>query len=365
MKIGIVGLPMVGKTTLFNLLTGSTTETSRFMSGKTDANVGVARVPDARIDYLSRLYKPRKTTYAQIEFTDVPGLVRGASSGQGVGNQFLAAIRDVDALVEVVRVFASPDVTHVEGNIDPMRDIQTVGMELLFADLELVEKRLERIASAKNKKKTPEQEAELVLLEKLREGLEAEKSVFNLDLAEEERVVLRQYGFFTQKPLLLVPNLDDKQLRAGDYPGKGDVEAWAAANGVPLVEVCGALEEEIGRLGPEDREIFLADLGLSEPGVDRLSRAVYARLGLISFLTSGEDEVKAWTIDAGMTAKQAAGKIHTDIERGFIRAEVVAFADFQAVAGSMAKARDAGKVRLEGKDYVVKDGDIVHFRFNV
>lgn len=364
MKIGIVGLPMVGKTTLFNLLTGSTSETSHFMSGKTDANVGVARVPDDRIDYLSRIYKPRKTTYAQIEFTDVPGLVRGASAGQGVGNQFLAAIRDVDALVEVVRVFKDPDVPHVEGDIDPMRDIQTVGMELLFADLELVEKRLERIASSKNKKKTPEQEAERVLLEKLLEGLEEERSVFSLGLSEEERAGLRQYGFFTDKPLLLVPNLDEEQFKTRDYPGKAEVEAWAAANGVPVVEVCGALEEEIGELGPEDREVFLADLGLSEPGVDRLSRAVYARLGLISFLTAGEDEVRAWTIKAGTTAKEAAGKIHTDIERGFIRAEVVAFADFEA-AGSMGKAREVGKVRLEGKDYVVKDGDIMHFRFNV
>ncbi|MGE5577149.1 MAG: redox-regulated ATPase YchF [Syntrophothermus sp.] len=362
MKIGIVGLPMVGKTTLFNLLTNARTVTSNFFSGKTDANVGVARVPDNRIDWLSKLYKPRKTIHAQIEFTDVPGLVRGASQGEGVGNQFLTAIRTVDALVHVVRAFANKEVPHVEGSIDPVRDIETVNMELLFADLEVIEKRIERLEGAK--KRTKENEAELVLMRRLREALESETSLHSLELADQERALIRSFTFLTEKPVILVVNVDETQFKSGEYPGKAAVDQWAKHNHVPVLEVCGQIEVEISRLELADRTVFMEDLGLKETGIERLARVVYERLGLISFFTVGEDEVKAWTIEKGTHARKAAGKIHSDIERGFIRAEVVAYQDL-AECGSMAKVREKGLFRLEGKDYLVADGDIINFRFNV
>lgn len=362
MKIGIVGLPTAGKTTLFNLLTNAQTSTSSFFSGKTDANVGVARVPDGRIDRLSEMYKPRKTIYAQIEFTDVPGLVRGASQGEGVGNQFLTAIRPVDALVHVVRAFAHEEVPHVEGSIDPARDIETVNMELLFADLEVIEKRIERLENSK--KRTGENEAELVLMRRLKEALESETSLHSLELSDEERALIRSFTFLTEKPLILVMNVDEAQFKAGEYPGKAAVEEWVRNNNVPVIVVCGQIEVEISNLEPGDREGFMEDLGLKETGIERLARAVYDRLGLISFFTVGEDEVKAWTIEKGTNAKKAAGKIHSDIERGFIRAEVVAYRDL-AECGSMAKVREKGLFRLEGKEYTVADGDIINFRFNV
>lgn len=362
MKIGIIGLPLVGKTTLFNLLTSAKTATSQFFSGRTESNVGTATVPDRRIDYLASVYHPRRTIYASIEFTDVAGLVRGAASGAGVGNQFLNDIRQVDALVHVVRLFQDSDVPHVEGSLDAMRDLDTVDTELVFADLELVEKRLERIRAAK--KVTIAQQEEKGILEKCRSALEAGQPLHAVEFGPEEKSALRPYGFLTEKPMVLVANLDEEQLSKHDYPQRADLQKWAEEHGVPLVEVCAKMEVEIAELPPEERVPFLAELGLEEPGVARLARAVYKRLGLISFFTVGEDEVKAWTIRAGTPAKQAAGKIHTDIERGFIRAEVVAFDDF-AAAGNMAGARDQGKVRLEGKDYIVADGDIINFRFNV
>lgn len=359
---GIIGLPMVGKTTIFNLLTNSNQETSNFLSGKTETITASAKVPDKRIDFLADMYKPRKTTYAQIQFSEVPGLVRGASEGKGVGNQFLSAIRNADLLVHVVRAFKNPDVPHVEDDINPLRDIETIAVEVLLADMDLVEKRIERIQSGK--KVTKENAFELEVLKKCLTALEEESLISQLGLSDEEKLTLRNYAFLTEKPMMLVINIDEDQFREGSYPGKEEVEKYAAAKGIAVIENCGRMEMEISQLPEEDRQLFMEDLGITEPGIDRLARAVYNYLGLISFLTAGEDEVRAWTIKRNTDAKKAAGKIHSDIERGFIRAEVVAFDDLVA-AGSMAKAKEKGLFRLEGKEYIVKDGDIINFRFNV
>lgn len=361
LSCGLVGLPMVGKTTLFNLLTAAKVETGGFMSGKTEARVGMARIPDQRIDFLAKMYNPRKLTYAQIEFTEVPGLVSGASEGKGVGNSFLAAIRDVDALVHVLRAFENPDIPHVEESVDPVRDYETVSLELLFSDLGVLENRIHRLEAGKRKK---EQDAELAVLKKCQDGLEVGTPLNLLGLTEEERLSLRNYAFLTEKPMILVVNLDERQFKSGDYPGKIALRSLAVEKGFTVIEVAAQMEMEITELPEEDRQVFLDDLGLSETGIERLAKVTYDYLGLISFLTAGEDEVRAWTIKKGLRAKEAAGKIHSDLERGFIRAETVAFRDLFE-AGSMVKARERGCFRLEGKDYVVQDGDIVNFRFNV
>ena len=362
MTVGIVGLPMAGKTTIFNLLTGAGAQTSDFLTGKAGTNVGMAQVPDPRIDFLARLYRPRRTVYAQIQCSDVPGLVRGAAQGQGAGNRFLDGIREVDLLAHVVRVFADPGVSHVDGSSDPLRDVETVRVELLLADMELVEKRIERI---KNGKKISKEAArELPVLEKCLRALENEVPLQQLELSGEERAALVNYNFFTAKPVLLVVNTDEEQFRAKSYPGQEALASLAAARGLALIEVCGRLEMEISQLEPEERALFLADLGIAELGTARLARAAYAQLGLISFFTVGEDEVRAWTIRRGTNAKSAAGKVHSDMERGFIRAEVVKYDDLRAL-GAMAKVKEKGLARLEGKDYLVEDGDIINFRFNV
>lgn len=359
---GIIGLPLVGKTTLFNLMTNAEAETSKFFSGKTEANVGTAWVPDARIDFLSELYKPKKTTYAQIELTDVPGLVQGASQGQGIGNQFLDAIRNTDVLVHVVRAFETEDIPHIEDSVNPVRDWETVEMELLFADLELVEKRIERINTAK--KKTKENQDELPLLHKCKDALEQNIPINKLSLEDEERQILQNYNFFTMKPVIAVVNLDEEQFSSDKYVGKKELQELTAAKGILFLEICALMEMEINRLSREDREVFLTDLGIEEPGINRLARAIYHKLNLISFFTSGEDEVKAWTINVGTNAKRAAGKIHSDIERGFIRAEVVKYEDLSEL-GNMTQVKEKGLFRLEGKEYIVQDGDIINFRFNV
>lgn len=362
MEIGLVGLPMVGKTTIFNLVTSAGVETSNYLTGKTETNMGMAKVPDKRIDYLSGVYQPQKTIFAQIKFSDVPGLVRGASQGQGVGNQFLDAIRNSDLLVHVVRAFENSGVPHAETSIDPIRDVETINLELLLADMDLVEKRIERIKGGKKIKK--EALAELEVLQKLLDALENEVPLNNMELSSSEREMLQNYSFFSEKPLIIVVNIDEKQLQSGAYPRKQELENWAQEKETRLLEVCGQAEAEIAQLPEEDRVMFMEDLGIQESGIDRLARAAYGHLGLISFFTVGEDEVRAWTIKKDTIAKKAAGKIHTDLERGFIRAEVIHYDDLRA-AGSMAAAREKGLVRLEGKEYIVKDGDILNIRFNV
>lgn len=362
MKIGLVGLPLVGKTTFFNLLTNAHAEISNFSSGKVTSNIGSAKVPDRRIDFLSKLYKPKKTTYAQIDFTDVPGLVSGASSGAGVGNQFLEDIRKVDALVHIIRAFENADVQHVEGSIDPMRDIETVNLELLFADLGVIENRITRIQTGK--KVTKENLAELEVLKKCKEGLENGLLIHQINLADDERELLRTFSFLSEKPMILVINLDEDSLKSNNYPGKEDILKYAKERNVPVIEICAKAEMEISELEEEDRMMFMEELGIKKSGIDVLASTTYDYQGLISFLTAGEDEVKAWTIRKGTDARKAAGKIHSDIERGFIRAEVVKFEAIEEL-GSMSKAKEKGLYRLEGKEYIVQDGDIINFRFNV
>ncbi|HHW06437.1 MAG TPA: redox-regulated ATPase YchF [Clostridia bacterium] len=362
LSCGIVGLPMVGKTTLFNLLTKAGLATSEYMTGKTNTHTQLAQIPDERVDFLAQLYKPKKVTYATLEVTDVPGLVRGASQGMGSGNEFLSAVQEADALIHVVRAFNNGQVMHVEGSIDIIRDLETINLELLFADLQLIEKRISRINQGKKKGK--ENAMELSALEKLQQAFENEIPLSQIQLTEEERESLRHMRFLTAKPMIIVVNVDEEQLTNQDYPQREAVRAYAREKGLPLLEVCLKAEVEIDELDPEDRAEFMGELGIAEPGVKRIAKTVYEHLGLISFLTVGEDEVKAWTITKGLNAKQAAGKIHSDIERGFIRAETVSFTDLFEL-GSMAKVKEKGLARLEGKDYIVQDGDIINFRFNV
>lgn len=352
MQIGLIGLPQVGKTTLFELMTGVR---DRGVVGK--ASTGMARVPDSRIDKLSQMYKPKKTTYAQIEVIDIPGLIPSSDKG---ASTFLAAVRDADALVHVVRAFNSEEVPHVEGSIDPVRDVELIEYELLLADLDLVEKRIQRIKDGKKVK--PEQIHEIELLERIRSGLETEKRLSELDLTEAEWQSLTAYQFLTDKPLVLAVNVNEDAL--SDYTGRDELIAYTTARSIPMVEISARIEAELAELSLEEREVFMQDLGLTEPGLDRIMRSLYHRLGLISFFTVGEDEVRAWTITEGTNARKASGKIHSDLERGFIRAEVIASHDLLRL-GSMSKARDEGLVRLEGKEFTVHDGDIMHVRFNV
>ncbi|NLG83637.1 MAG: redox-regulated ATPase YchF [Firmicutes bacterium] len=358
MKLGLVGLPAAGKTTIFNLLTGA--EDEGFATGRPEARVGMATVPDPRVDWLASLYRPRRTIHAQIECLDLPGLSLGESrTGR---NQFLSAARNVDALVQVVRSFRNEAVPHLLGEIDPARDLELLQTELLLADLDVVEKRIERLRG--QKKLSKENLIELGALEKILPVLETAGRVASVDLTEEEKAALRGFAFLTERPVLVVVNQDEEQFRTGVYPAAEKLMAMARAHGMPVLPLCGQLELEIARLEPAERAFFLADLNLTESGIARLARAAYDLLGLISFFTVGEDEVKAWTIQAGTNARRAAGKIHSDMEKGFIRAEVVSYQDL-ARLGSMAKVREHGLFRLEGKEYIVQDGDIITFRFNV
>ncbi|MBT9157237.1 MAG: Ribosome-binding ATPase YchF [Firmicutes bacterium] len=359
---GIIGLPMAGKTTVYNLLTGAKAQTSSFFSGKTEANIGMAKVPDQRVDFLARYYKPKKTTFAQIEFMDMPGLVRGASEGQGIGNAFLESVRRVDALVHVVRAFNESDAEHIEGSVSPLRDVQTLAYELLMADMAFVDKRISRLKEGK--KRPPQAEEEIILLEKILFHLESERPLKALELSFSERGALAQYTFLTDKPMILVINLDEHQLRSKVYEGSREIAAYAEEHAWPLIELSAHTEVELAELSIVDRQEFLRDLDIRESGVDRIARAAYDVLGLVSFFTVGEDEVRAWTLRRESTAKQAAGKIHSDLERGFIRAELMRYADF-AAWGTPAKLKEKGLFSLEGKDYLVQDGDILSIRFNV
>lgn len=355
MRIGLVGLTLSGKSTLFGLLTGLTVSSN----GKLETRVGSAPVPDQRVNYLAGLYKPRKTTYTRIDFVDIPGLVPG---GEKKSNPFLEEIRKVDALVCVLRAFSNPQVPHLEESIEPLRDWELLELELLLADLDLFEKRIERI---QNKKKKPKGwEMDLALMQKCSAALGEGLTLRDLDLTDSDRELLRGYSLLTEKPVIPVVNVDESQFNSNDYPGKTNLEHQLKDKNLSPLVICGQLELEINTLTNEDKKLFMEDLGIKQTGIQRLAGAAYKTLGLVSFFTVGEDEVKAWTIGENTLAPMAAGKIHSDIARGFIRAEVLAYQDLLA-SGSVAKARDKGLYRLEGKNYRMHDGDITNFRFNV
>ena len=363
MKLGIVGLPNVGKSTLFNAITNAGAESANYPFCTIDPNVGVVAVPDARLDKLSEMYHPKKTTPAVIEFVDIAGLVKGASRGEGLGNKFLSNIRMTDAIVHVVRCFDDDNVIHVEGSTDPIRDIDIIDLELIMADVEMVDRRIDKATKAAKGDKKFLHEVEV--FQGLREWMNDGKSARSYQCSEDDAALIATSDLLTLKPVIYAANLDEDGF--ADYanvPYYQQVAQRAAAEGAQVIPVCAKLEAEIAELDGEERELFLQDLGIAESGLDRLIKASYTLLGLISFLTSGEDECRAWTITRGTKAPQAAGKIHTDFERGFIRAEVIAFDDLMAV-GTMAAAKEKGLIRSEGKEYVVQDGDIILFRFNV
>jgi GTP-binding protein YchF len=360
-QCGIVGLPNVGKSTLFNALTKAGIAAANFPFCTIDPNVGVVPVPDTRLQQLAEIVHPQKVIPASVEFVDIAGLVAGASKGEGLGNQFLAHIREVDAIAHVVRCFEHPDVVHVTGKVDPIADIETIDTELALADLESVDKalaRVERAAKANDK----EAMARRPVLEKLAAALNQGKAARSVALDDEERAAMRDLFLLTMKPLMYVANVREDGFE--DNPHLDAVRRRAETEGAVVVPVCAAIEEELAQLDEADRGEFLASMGLSEPGLDRVVRAAYTLLGLQTYFTAGPKEVRAWTVKQGATAPQAAGVIHTDFEKGFIRAETVSFDDYMKYRGESG-ARDAGRLRLEGKEYRVQEGDVLHFRFNV
>lgn len=358
MQIGLVGLPLAGKTTLFNLLTGSSHVTG--FGGGDEVHEGSVVVPDYRIDYLAALHKPPKIVHARIQFKDIPGA--GVEDGAARAARLLDEARNADALVQVVRAFCSEEINSLAGEPSPLKELDDFKTGLLLADMDAVEKRIGRLKDARKIKK--DTRAQMEVLEKVLRSLEEERPVNSVELSDEEKQLLAGQHFLTEKPLILVVNIDEKQLSSGEYPRKEELAIYSRNAGIYTVEICAQVEMEIGQLPPGEREEFMADLGLKEPGLTRLARAAYEFLGLISFFTIGKDEVRAWTVSRGTAALQAAGKVHSDMERGFIRAEVVRFDDLEQY-GSITKVKERGLFRLEGKEYLVRDGDIINFRFNV
>lgn len=364
MKLGIVGLPNVGKSTLFNAITNAGAESANYPFCTIEPNVGVVAVPDERLDKLAEMYNPRKITPAVIEFVDIAGLVRGASKGEGLGNKFLSHIREVDAIVHVVRCFEDTDVMHVEGSIDPLRDMETINLELVFSDLEMIDRRIDKTKKAlKGDKKL---EGELELLERVKAALEAGKPSRTVERTEDEDTILAAANLLTEKPVIYAANMSEADFK-NDYEKNKNylkLKEKAQKEGAEVIPICAKIEEDLSDMEDDEKAVFLEDLGLKESGLDRLIKASYRLLGLISYLTAGEPEVRAWTIKKGTKAPQAAGKIHSDFERGFIRAEVVSYKDL-IDCGGMAAVKEKGLLRSEGKDYVMQDGDVVLFRFNV
>jgi ribosome-binding ATPase len=363
MKIGIVGLPNVGKSTMFNSITKAGAECANYPFCTIEPNVGVVAVPDERIDKLAEMYKPQKVTKAIVEFVDIAGLVKGASKGEGLGNKFLSHIREVDAIAQVVRCFEDSNVIHVDGNIDPLRDIETINLELIFADMETLDKRLEK--AKKNLKADKKYQAEIDLIEKIKENLEKGIPARAIDINEEENIILKDMFLLTSKPIIYIANISEDQIEnvASDEMVK-KVKEYASRENAEVIPLCVKIEEELSGLDEEDKKEMLEAFGLKESGLDILIKKSYDLLGLMSFITAGEPEVRAWTIKKGTKAPKAAGKIHSDIERGFIKAEIVSYNDLIR-EGSMTSAKEKGLVRQEGKDYIMQDGDIVLFKFNV